>query len=151
MRRSDDHSESAAVDSSEAAQPSRPPDMGVAGAWEVVEEPSLLSNHTSIAQEDSCSKTIDRSADGPNDQDMRGAEWLDDEDRDHDHALTDFKITEKKLGHTSLDPHTAATPHNADHPKDGGSGDRVVAAKDLFKKRRVASNRASSRNQRKKT
>ncbi|KAJ1665325.1 WW domain binding protein 4 [Coemansia sp. RSA 1813] len=142
----------AAVGSSEAAQPSRPSNVGIVGAWEVVEEPEDDDNltKTSIVADLSIEQDSSngRPGGGQSSLDMRGAEWLDEEDQDHSHNLTDFKIKEKTVGDTSQDEHTGSDPDNAVQKKEETEGG-INAAKGLFKKRRVAGNRASSRKQRK--
>ncbi|KAJ1796741.1 hypothetical protein LPJ59_003563 [Coemansia sp. RSA 2399] len=143
---SDGHTEHAAG-GGEAARPSRPADVGIVGAWEVVEEPSVSDDPRTIQENATeCSK---KPVDGQSDFDMRGAEWLDDEDQDHGHKLTDFNINEKTLGDPpSPDGHAGDVPDDTDR-QTKGAGAGVVVVKDLFKKRRVAGNRVSSRKQRK--
>ncbi|KAJ2396517.1 hypothetical protein GGI23_003885 [Coemansia sp. RSA 2559] len=143
---SEEHSEYAAG-GGEAARPSRPADVGIVGAWEVVEEPSVPDDLRMIPDNATeCDKKPDAKQ---NNFVMRGAEWLDEEDQDHGYKLTDFNIKEKTLGDPpSPEEHAGDSLANTDRQAKGAEA-RVVVVKDLFKKRRVAGNRASSRKQRK--
>ncbi|KAJ2157712.1 hypothetical protein GGF46_004315 [Coemansia sp. RSA 552] len=67
---------------------------------------------------------------------MRGAEWLDDEEK-HSHQLTSFDIQEK-----TVDTATAATG-SGNLPGDNGSS----TPKTLFKKRRTPANLAARKQQ----
>ncbi|KAJ2436841.1 hypothetical protein GGF42_008830, partial [Coemansia sp. RSA 2424] len=100
-------------------KPIRPDNAGIAGAWEVVEE-----------EEDDQKAKVDVPAQAKN---LRGAEWLDQEEEDASDRLHEFDIKEK-------------TVSAREAPKHGGEGGEDAMA--LFKRRRVATNR-NTRKQRK--
>ncbi|KAJ2487138.1 hypothetical protein IWW37_005364 [Coemansia sp. RSA 2050] len=101
------------------ARPSRPDNMGVVGAWEVVEE---------VEEETVASTSQQQPA---RKQNLRGAEWLDQEE-DISDRLDEFDIKEMAVSkHSEHGEGELRAPTGID----GG------AAMSLFKKRRVATNR----------
>ncbi|KAJ2712993.1 hypothetical protein H4R19_002472 [Coemansia spiralis] len=110
----------------------RPTDIGIAGAWEVVEEPDEPPSPPPPQDGDGLATSSSAQGSGaPNTAGLRGAELLDDEDH-HAPQLADFEIKEKTL---------EAVPSAPGAGCDG-------AAEATFKKRRAPANR-STRKQRK--
>ncbi|KAJ2097549.1 hypothetical protein GGI16_004533 [Coemansia sp. S142-1] len=107
-------------------QPSRPDDMGIAGAWQVVEE----------AEEEAVAGTGQQLEHAQN---LRGAEWLDQEEDTSD-RLHEFDIKEMTVSnfteHTEVETQPLSTG-----PRDS------AATSSLFKKRRAATNRNTRKQQ----
>ncbi|KAJ2024793.1 hypothetical protein IWW57_003604 [Coemansia sp. S610] len=107
------------------AKPSRPDNMGIVGAWEVVEE--VEEEDVAITSQQQPERT----------QNQRGAEWLDQEEDTSDH-LHEFDIKEmtvsKHSEHSEVEHQTA-------------TGTVDSAAMSLFKKRRVTTNRNTRKQQ----
>ncbi|KAJ2025967.1 hypothetical protein H4S03_008744 [Coemansia sp. S3946] len=107
-------------------QPSRPDDMGIAGAWQVLEE----------AEEDVVAGTGQQLEHAQN---LRGAEWLDQEEDTSD-RLHEFDIKEMTVSnfteHTEVETQPLSTG-----PRDS------AATSSLFKKRRAATNRNTRKQQ----
>ncbi|KAJ2768144.1 hypothetical protein IWQ56_003052 [Coemansia nantahalensis] len=104
-------------DADAAPSNKRPADVGIAGAWEVVEEPDDSPPPPPPPQIGT------GGGDAPSAADLRGAELLDDEDR-HAPQLAEFEIREKTLEAAS-----------------GGPGSSAATV--TFKKRRAPANRAT--------
>ncbi|KAJ2516777.1 WW domain binding protein 4 [Coemansia sp. RSA 1939] len=158
------------------SQEGRPADVGVVGAWEVVEDDNadeddvaggdgngegynkeghsqmpLASAGSNSTRGTGAGAGADRRPpDGQSSLDLRGAELLDDEDHDHGYKLTDFDIKEKVIGDTFTGGRSADIP-NVDARQNNGTDESAEASKGLFKKRRAAGNRTSSRKQQKKS
>ncbi|KAJ2663720.1 WW domain binding protein 4 [Coemansia sp. RSA 1200] len=167
-----------ADDTGKPSQEGCPADVGVVGAWEVVEDDNndeddveggddngkgynkedhsqmpLISAGSDSARGTGVGAGVGadrRPKDGQSSLGMRGAELLDDEDHDHGYRLTDFDIKEKVIGDTFSGGRSADIP-NVDTRQNDGTDESVEASKGLFKKRRIAGNRASSRKQQKKS
>ncbi|KAJ2829436.1 hypothetical protein FBU31_002700 [Coemansia sp. 'formosensis'] len=114
--------ESAAVEAD--TRPSRPDNVGIVGAWEVVEE----------VEEEAVASTSLQPAHAQN---LRGSEWLDQEEDTPD-RLHEFDIKEMTV--SRLTEHGDEEPQAPTVASDG-------AAMSLFKKRRAATNRATRRQQ----
>ncbi|KAJ2804350.1 hypothetical protein H4S07_004247 [Coemansia furcata] len=114
--------ESAVVEAD--TRPSRPDNVGIVGAWEVVEE----------VEEEAVASTSLQPAHAQN---LRGSEWLDQEEDTSD-RLHEFDIKEMTV--SRLTEHGGEEPQAATVASDG-------AAMSLFKKRRAATNRTTRKQQ----
>ncbi|KAJ2787433.1 hypothetical protein GGI15_000735 [Coemansia interrupta] len=119
----------------------RPDNIGVVGAWEVVEEPEVAD----IATAATSSKRA-RSPSGENEPSatthLRGSEWLNgghDDPQEHD----TFEIKEKTIDSV----YEASSSYK--HTDASNSETAAEAGSIQFKKRRTASNRSTARKQRK--
>ncbi|KAJ2083234.1 hypothetical protein H4R24_000971 [Coemansia sp. RSA 988] len=121
------------------AHPDRPTDIGVVGAWQVIEDADLLGSDDEdstknnpmgvTAEVDSTSIAL--TSESQNTVALRGAEWLDEEDQHPQTLLSEFDIKEKTI-ETDVDL------------LDSNTSESTV----VFKKRRAPANR-STRKQRK--